>query len=108
MRNHRNPVDRRCSSCGAWFEGEHWQRLCWKCWRAQRDRELEDHAYDRGYSDGYRDGAAEVARSSFGRLDRDVIVGAIRLCHPDRHPPERAAEANAITARLLALRGTAA
>ena len=31
-------------------------------------------------------------------------AGAIALCHPDRHPAERAAQANAVTAHLIDLR----
>ncbi len=107
--HHRSPGIRYCSVCGTRFDGEDWQRLCWRCWRARRDREMGDLAYERGYSDGYVAGAGDRARASFSpALDRDLIARAVRLCHPDRHPPERASEANAITARLLELRGTAA
>jgi len=36
-------------------------------------------------------------------LDPELLRGAIRLCHPDAHPPDREDLANAVTARLLAL-----
>jgi hypothetical protein len=86
---------RTCPDFGEEFSGEHWQRLYWSCWRAHRDQELEDDAYDRGFAAGRR-----TSRS----LDSDLIDRAIRLCHPDRHPPERFSEAKATTARLLAPR----
>jgi hypothetical protein len=92
---------RRCR-CGAQFDGEHWQRLCWPCWRRERGRSEPADAYQRGYQLGYRDGCAAVQCAG---LTDDLIASAIQLAHPDRHPPERAALANAVTAQLLALRG---
>jgi hypothetical protein len=113
-------TSRICKSCGSQFDAEAWQKLCWCCWRRESDREAADAVYHRGYSDGYdlgygrgyRDGHKRgygCGREDSGPATRpvladDLIAGAIRLCHPDRHPAERFVEANAITARLLALR----
>jgi hypothetical protein len=36
-------------------------------------------------------------------LDSRLLRDAIQLTHPDRHPPERARAANAVTAALLEL-----
>ena len=68
-------------------------------------------AYDAGHRAGYEQGIAagraESAKTAKpARLDAALIRDAITLCHPDLHPPERAARANAVTARLLAIRGT--
>ncbi len=56
--------------------------------------------YDKGYDKGYAHGLA-LARS----FDADLLRSLIALTHPDRHPPERYAEANRVTAELIALRG---
>lgn len=37
-------------------------------------------------------------------LSPDLLEDTIALCHPDRHPSERAARAGRVTAQLLALR----
>jgi hypothetical protein len=37
-------------------------------------------------------------------LSLELLEEALRLTHPDRHPPERAASAHRVTAQLLALR----
>lgn len=37
-------------------------------------------------------------------LDPELVRDAIRLCHPDVHPPERRELATVVTARLTALR----
>jgi hypothetical protein len=36
-------------------------------------------------------------------LDERLLLAAVALCHPDRHPPERAAVANSVTSALLEL-----
>lgn len=104
-------MTRRCAECGAPFTGERWQRLCWTCWREQRDEKALkaawERGYDHGYAHGYRDGSADQPRALAG-VARDLLDQAVRLTHPDRHPAERAAEANAVTARLLELRERAA
>jgi hypothetical protein len=91
---------RCCRSCGEPFNGESWQQRCWKCWRQEREREQLAAAYDLGYQDGYVAGR----RGWPSGLSDELIVRTVRLTHPDRHPVERFAEANAITARLLELR----
>ena len=117
--HHAGAVTRkRCASCGLLFNGESWQRLCWDCWRADRDREeIADRlhaAYNRGYRDGER--ANTTARdAAYGRgyadgqreaasLPPGLLGDLIRLCHPDRHPPERSELANRVTARLLEMK----
>jgi excisionase family DNA binding protein len=38
-----------CSRCGERFEAKgHWQKLCWGCWRAERDLEERRKTYDGG------------------------------------------------------------
>lgn len=69
-------------------------------------------AREGGYKDGYASGwlagrmAHEEARGLLsGALTLEEINALIRLTHPDRHPAERQAEANRLTARLLEMRG---
>jgi hypothetical protein len=97
--------ERSCRDCGTRFVGEAWQRLCWSCWRETKDEQAQESSYDEGYAAGFFAGRRTAAAPS---LDPALIERAIRLCHPDRHPTERAAEANAVTAQLLALRELAA
>jgi hypothetical protein len=73
-----------------------WQKRCWRCWRDDRDKEEWTKAYSIGFGKGREAGG--------GGLDDETLRTAIALCHPDRHPPERAAEANEVTAALLRLR----
>lgn len=95
-------MTRRCNDCGAPFDGEHWQRYCWSCWRRQKDSNQGDRAYHRGFLDGLAAGQrAGIPRPA---LDRDLLTRTIALCHPDRHPPERTVAANEVTALLLDLR----
>ena len=103
-------MTRYCSDCGEEFEAQGtWQRLCWPCWRAQKDTKGYDRGYDdgfmRGYSVGYNEGASSPDRRTFTntKLDADTLRHLIQLCHPDRHPPERAGMANHVTATLLGL-----
>lgn len=88
---------RRCVSCGATFEGQRWQKICWPCWRKKRDSEEAREAY----LVGFRDGQASTWQPP---LDPELLRRAVALTHSDRHPPERFAEANAVTAALLNLR----
>ncbi len=112
-----------CTDCGREFEAKGARmKCCWKCWRQPEDRKLENRAYDQGYDDGrrdgiklaqraYEDGVREGARrqtqggSTNGRmeLDTDLLRDLVQLCHPDRHPPERAIVANRATATLIEL-----
>jgi len=97
-------VTRWCTECGADFEARgDWQRLCWRCWREQKDRDQTAAAYDRGYAAGYKDGSAVRARAHFRPLDAGLLRDLIQLAHPDRHPVERAPIANRATAALLEL-----
>jgi hypothetical protein len=64
-----------------------------------------DRAYEAGFQDGWRAGlergrAARLAAPA-PPVDPAVLREAVRLCHPDRHPPERFAIANRVTATLL-------
>jgi hypothetical protein len=98
---------RTCTRCRERFEAKgNWQKLCWPCWREERDGEERDgeerdKIFAVGFADGYVTGLLDGRR---GGLDESTLRAAIVLCHPDRHPPERAAEANRITAALLELR----
>ena len=101
------PGTEHLCDCGVRFVGA---GRCWACRleerdeRDERDREEAwkqgyDHGYLAGHRDGHRDGRADRPQ-----LDADLLDRAIRLCHPDRHPVERADEANATTSALLNLR----
>jgi hypothetical protein len=94
----------RSCRCGAGFDGEPWHKPSWSCWRRKRDRSELDAAFDRGYQRRLQDGFAAACRVG---LSDDLIAGAIQLAHTDRHPIERAADANRIAARLLELGGSA-
>jgi hypothetical protein len=98
-------VTRRCDSCCATFDGERWQKYCSTCWRERRRVDELAGEYHRGFLAGIA-AAQRVDRPQV--LRDDLLRRVIALCHPDRHPPERAAEANAITAELLELRAEAA
>jgi hypothetical protein len=99
-------VTRRCQDCGARFEAHaDYHRLCWRCWRRRRDRELTAGGYDDGYSDGYRAGRPAAGTQPAARLDAELLRGLVQLCHPDRHPPERAELASRSTATLLNMLG---
>jgi predicted nucleic acid-binding Zn-ribbon protein len=99
-------MTRRCATCGDYFNAtEKWQRRCWSCWRHKRDDQERQDAYDSGYLAGYA--AAQrraTAHPTTPQLDSDLIRDLIALCHPDRHPNERAEQANRATARLIELR----
>ena len=69
------------------------------CWRAERDANDRDVAYQQGFADGF-----DVGRHTTPALDGELLTTLIRLAHPDAHPPERFALANATTVRLLELR----
>jgi hypothetical protein len=79
--------------------------LCWRCRRAAKDRELEGRVYDRGYTAGYWAGIADGERQAGARdrLDAGLLRDLVQLCHPDGHPPERAALANRTTTTLTEL-----
>jgi hypothetical protein len=76
-------VSRRCYSCDKSFRPEgSWQRLCWPCWR-----ELQAQAKN----------PRTVVVSP---VDAALLKSAIALCHPDRHPLERAELCHRVTAAL--------
>ncbi len=93
-----------CDRCRSPFETKaDWHRLCWECWRKQRDNELRRDAYNDGYDAGMRRSRLYPAPTP---LDTGTLRDLVQLCHPDRHPPERAALANQVTAHLLNLLNT--
>lgn len=104
----KSAAPRSCAGCGDTFRGEPWHLHCWACWREQRDGEAIQAAFDRGYTAGYKDAASDHVRRAFQRPSetrfRELAARAVRLTHPDRHWPERADEANAVTAALLEFR----
>jgi hypothetical protein len=78
-------MSRRCRSCAEPFRPEgNWQKLCWPCWR-----ELQAQA-------------KQPRTIVVSPVDAELLKGAISLCHPDRHPPERAELCNRVTGALLA------
>jgi hypothetical protein len=84
-----------CRNCGDLFESDRsYHRYCWPCYWQLRD-------------DGHWPEDDQPPRSEPSRpplvLDVRLLRDAIALCHPDRHPPERARTANAVTAALLEL-----
>jgi hypothetical protein len=46
----------------------------------------------------------DTAGADFSDLTSELLDAAIALTHPDKHPPERSAEANRVTQELLALK----
>jgi hypothetical protein len=94
---------RYCSTCGASFTPRReYYHQCWSCWRAENvsGRRTSDD-WLAGYAAGIAAGRLEPRTPP---LDAALIMRLVRLCHPDKHPPDRFAECNAVTARLLALR----
>jgi hypothetical protein len=76
-------VTRRCRSCSESFRPEFaTMRLCWPCWRELREQ------------------AKQPRTVVVSPVDADLLKSAIALCHPDRHPPERAELCNRVTAAL--------
>lgn len=97
-----------CDSCGEHFERQHyWQRLCWSCWRAKKDREQRQEAYNEGYCAGLAAGRKQRPPEPPPHNDLDDellehLPRLIQLCHPDRH--DGSAAATAVTQWLLELR----
>lgn len=73
---------------------------------AEYRRGFED-GRQQGYNDGFDDGAEFAGSATAGPLDPDLLKRVIVMVHPDRHPPERFAAANELTAALLELRNGA-
>jgi hypothetical protein len=77
-------VSRRCRACDRPFRPDGtWQRLCWPCWRELREQ------------------AARPRTIVVTPVDAELLRSAIALCHPDRHPPERAELCTRVTSALL-------
>lgn len=100
---------RTCRECGERFEAQQpWHQHCRRCWRSL----CEDKAREAAYAEGLRDGMAAAERhpapAPRPQLDPVLLGSAIQLTHPDRHPVEREALANRVTAALLAMRRVAA
>lgn len=78
-------------------------RKCWPCWRGERDEEDRGAEYGRAWVAGYEAGVAARRPATIGVpcLDPKLVRDAVALCHPDRHPAERAAQANRVTAKML-------
>lgn len=77
-------MSRRCRACNESFRPQgDWQRMCWSCWR-----ELQGQA-------------AQPKTVVVSPVDAQLLLSAIGLCHPDRHPPERAELCNRVTAALV-------
>jgi hypothetical protein len=91
---------RTCRGCGTRFEGQRWQRLCWRCWRERRDRDAQREAYQVGYLDGM---LADAERTQRQTIPPQLVERLIRFAHPDRNM-SRFEEANQLTRELLALR----
>ncbi len=85
-------MTRYCTDCHKPFQANgEWQRRCWTCWRSDQ--------YQQALADAYQRGLAAAKP-----IDPQLLRKAITLCHPDRHPPERAELATRVTAELMALR----
>jgi hypothetical protein len=52
---------------------------------------------------GYMDGVARSSDDEIIELTSELLADAIRLAHPDYHPPERQDLARRVTQQLLAL-----
>jgi hypothetical protein len=98
-------VTRTCRSCGRAFETDRSHHAyCWDCYWEERDKgrwDDEDRSSEwRKAPPGWND---QPPRKPPVTLDPRLLRDAIALTHPDRHPPERARTANAVTAALLEL-----
>ena len=59
--------------------------------------------YARGYAAGYADALVQGKKQA-QVFDEAFVLDLIKLVHPDKHPPGRYAEANRLTAKLIAMR----
>lgn len=92
-----------CIRCGNYFDnrGDDWKTYCARCYKAMKNQEADE--VRKAWNDGYSAGRIAGRREGRESVDIELIQRAVRLTHPDRHPPERFEEANALTALLLAL-----
>jgi len=101
---------RLCDGCLAYFEPRGpWQRLCWPCWSARRDRDRdrdrEQQAWRAGFAAGVAAGRQQALAAANARptgLDARLLRRAAALTHPDRHAG-REREATEVCRALLAL-----
>jgi hypothetical protein len=99
---------RQCSECDRWFhEDETSSRVC-TTWLDEREqRHPIGEAYEKGWYDGYVVGQRKpgvASRPAQAFAEPGLLRDLIRLCHPDMHPPERAALATRLTQTLNGLR----
>jgi hypothetical protein len=94
-----------CDSCRRSFVRQGgWQRLCYPCFLSIKKKNDAEKARAEGYAAGYHAGVSvQMSKPAAPSLDRDTLREIVALTHPDRHPPERNAVANRITAILLAM-----
>jgi hypothetical protein len=98
---------RACARCGDLFESDRdWHRFCSDCYWKERDNgrwaEQEPSGW-RKAPPGWDKPPSPPPRVATPELDVRFLRDAILRCHPDRHPPERAKTANAVTATLIEL-----
>jgi hypothetical protein len=101
-------VIRPCASCGASFETDRdYHRYCWPCFREESDRgrwtDEKSSSWRKPPPGWERTAPPPPPRPPTPQLDARFLRDALQLCHPDRHPVERAKSANAVTATLLEL-----
>ncbi len=90
-------MERRCRRCSEWFESDRpHHRLCWTCFWSLQDATKKTDPPPR-----------QQSPMTSSTLDPGLLLEAITLTHPDKHPPERGRAANAVTAALLELLHTA-
>ena len=77
---------------------------CRECEAAARRARADVDPVGDAFKRGYRAGAAEALESAPEPLPDDFLSDLIRLCHPDRHPPERGELATRVSAAVNALR----
>jgi hypothetical protein len=97
-----------CTRCGrGFFPVLATHTICRTCYfEKQRnyDMALAEEAWRKGFSLGYTRGHAAGTEKGEPLISLTLLESAIKLCHPDWHPPARFQRANAITTELLAAR----
>jgi hypothetical protein len=92
-------MTRNCRRCGRRFQTDRaHHRLCWPCfWEVDAAGEWRKPPPE------WETPPRREPAPPMPHLDARLLRDAISLTHPDRHPPERARTANAVTAALLEL-----
>lgn len=94
-------MKKKCGVCNEWFEAKgSYQRKCLDCWKREKNEEVRRAGYQAGWNEGFRVGS----KSKKNQLDEEFLMDLLRLCHPDRHPVERASLANRVSAQINFLR----